>query len=110
MWMSLALLVILALGLWFATRIPKTIAIFVIAAFIASAVHPVAEWLTKRRVPRLWAIALVYAVLVIVTIVLLVIIVPMTADQVQILVQSAPQDLHNVQTWLQGAQGALRAH
>jgi predicted PurR-regulated permease PerM len=108
--MSLALLVILALGLWFATRIPKTIAIFVIAAFIASAVHPVAEWLTKRRVPRLWAIALVYAVLILTTIVLLVIIVPMTADQVQILVQSAPQYLHDAQSWLQGAQGALRAH
>ena len=109
-WMTVALVLILGLALWFATRIPKTIAIFVIAAFIASAVYPVAEWLTKRRIPRLWAIAMVYAVLVLVTIVLLVIIVPMTIDQIQILVQSAPSYLHSAQSWLQGAQGLLRAH
>jgi predicted PurR-regulated permease PerM len=108
--MTVALVVILALALWFATRIPKTIAIFVIAAFIASAVYPVSEWLAKRRVPRLWAIAMVYAVLVIVTIVLLVIIVPMTLAQMQVLVQSAPAYLHGTQAWLQAAQSALRAH
>lgn len=109
-WMTVALLVILALALWFATRIPKTIAIFVIAAFIASAVYPVSEWLVKRRIPRMWAIALVYAVLVLVTIVLLVIIVPMTVDQMQILVQNGPSYLHQVQIWLQSAQSALRSH
>ncbi len=109
-WMTIALIIIAGLALWFATRIPKTIAIFVIAAFIASAVYPVAEWLTKRRVPRLWAIAIVYAVLILVTIVLLVIIVPMTIDQVQVLVQSAPAYLRDGQSWLQNAQGVLRSH
>ncbi|HET6895594.1 MAG TPA: AI-2E family transporter [Candidatus Baltobacteraceae bacterium] len=109
-WMTVALVVILALALWFATRIPKTIAIFVIAAFIASAVYPVAEWLTKHRIPRLWAIAIVYAALVVTTIVLLVIIVPMTIDQVQILVQSSPALLHGMQGWLEGAQSTLRTH
>lgn len=109
-WMTVALVVILALALWFATRIPKTIAIFVIAAFIASAVYPVAEWLTKHRIPRLWAIALVYAALIVTIIVLLVIIVPMTIDQVQILVQSSPALLHGTQAWLEGAQSTLRTH
>jgi predicted PurR-regulated permease PerM len=108
--MTIALIVIAGLALWFATRIPKTIAIFVIAAFIASAVHPVAEWLTARRMPRLWAIALVYTVLILTTIVLAVIIVPMTIDQMQILVQSAPLYLHDLQSWLEAAQSALRAH
>jgi len=108
--MTVALVVILALALWFATRIPKTIAIFVIAAFIASAVYPVAEWLTKHRIPRLWAIALVYAALIVTIIVLLVIIVPMTIDQVQILVQSSPALLHGTQAWLEGAQSTLRTH
>ena len=39
-WMTVAVIVLLALALWFATRIPKTIAVFLIAAFVASAVHP----------------------------------------------------------------------
>jgi predicted PurR-regulated permease PerM len=109
-WMTIALVVILGLALWFATRIPKTIAIFVIAAFIASAVHPVSEWLTQRRVPRLWAIAVVYVVLIVTTIILLVIIVPMTIDQMQVLVQSAPLYLHDMQSWLAAAQSTLRSH
>jgi predicted PurR-regulated permease PerM len=108
-WMTVALFVILAFALWFATRIPKTIAIFVIAAFIASAVYPVAEWLTLRRVPRLWAIAIVYAFLILVTIVTLVIIVPMTVEQVRVLVQNAPDYMQSAQTWLVGAQAALHA-
>ena len=109
-WMTVALVILAGFALWFATRIPKTIAVFVIAAFIASAVYPVSEWLVKRRIPRLWAIALVYAVLILLTIVLLVVIVPMTLDQLQILVQSVPSYLHDVQSWLQNAQNALRAH
>ena len=109
-WMTVALLLLVALALWFATRIPKTIAIFVIAAFIASAVYPVAEWLTKHRIPRLWAIAIVYTFLILVTIVLLVIIVPMTIDQVRILVQNAPAYLQGAQSWLQNAESAVRAH
>lgn len=109
-WMTVAMLVIAALALWFATRIPKTIAIFVIAAFIASAVYPVAEWLSKHRIPRLWAIAIVYAVLIFVTIVLLVIIVPMTIDQIRILVQNSPSYLQGAQAWLQSLDNALRSH
>lgn len=108
--MTVALLVIAVLALWFATRIPKTIAIFVIAAFIASAAHPMVDWLTSRRLPRLWAIAIVYALLILFTIVVLVIVVPMTIDQVQILVQNAPAYLRGTQNWLEAAQAALRAH
>jgi predicted PurR-regulated permease PerM len=108
--MTVALLIIAALALWFATRIPKTIAIFLIAAFIASAVHPVAEWLEKRRVPRIWAITLVYVVLILVTIVVLVIIVPMAVDQTQALLQNVPGYLSSVQSWLSSAQSTLRSH
>lgn len=106
-WMSVALLVLLGVALWFATRIPKTIAVFVIAAFVASAVQPIAVWLEDRRIPRIWAIAIVYAALIVGTIVLLVVIVPMTAAQVQALLQNVPAYLHAAQAWIAGAQLAL---
>lgn len=109
-WLTVAVIVLLALALWFATRIPKTIAIFLIAAFVASAVHPIANWLEQRRVPRLWAITIVYAVLILATIVLLVVIVPMTADQVQALLVNVPAYLQATQSWLFGVQSALRSH
>ena len=109
-WLTVAVIVLLGLALWFATRIPKTIAIFLIAAFVASAVHPIASWLEARRIPRLWAITMVYAALIVATIVLLLVIVPMTADQVQALLANVPSYLQAVQTWLLDVQLALRAH
>jgi predicted PurR-regulated permease PerM len=109
-WMTVAVLVLLALVLWFATRIPKTIAIFLIAAFLASAVHPIVSWLESRRIARVWAITIVYALLILAIVVLLVVIVPMTVDQVQILLSNAPAYMRDVQSWLTGALQAIRAH
>jgi predicted PurR-regulated permease PerM len=108
--MTVAVLVLLALVLWFATRIPKTIAIFLIAAFLASAVHPIVSWLESRRIARVWAITIVYALLILAIVVLLVVIVPMTVDQVQILLSNAPAYMRDVQSWLTGALQAIRAH
>lgn len=109
-WLTVAVILLLAVGLWFATRIPKTIAIFVIAAFVASGVHPIAAWLETRRIPRLWAITIVYLALIVATIVLLLVIVPMTADQVQALIGNVPGYLQAVQTWVADVQTALRVH
>lgn len=109
-WMVVAIVVLLALALVFATRIPKTIAIFLIAAFLASAVHPIVRFLEFRRIPRIWAIALVYATLIVATVVLLVVIVPMTVDQVQALVANVPLYMQTVQGWLVHLQQALRTH
>ncbi len=109
-WMVVAIVVLLALALLFATRIPKTIAIFLIAAFLASAVHPIVRFLEFRRIPRIWAIALVYATLIVATVVLLVVIVPMTVDQVQALVANVPLYMQTVQGWLVHLQQALRTH
>jgi len=109
-WFAVIGVLLLVLALWFATRIPKTVAVFVIAAFLASAVAPIVGWLERHRVSRVWAIALVYAMLVLATIVVLLIIVPMTVDQSQSLILNVPSYLHAVQTWAQAFESALRAH
>jgi predicted PurR-regulated permease PerM len=109
-WLTIAVIVLLALALWFATRIPKTIAVFLIAAFMASAVHPIVHWLENRRLPRVWAIAIVYTALVVLTVVVLVVVVPLTVEQIQALLINVPSYLQVAQTWLVGFQGGLRAH
>lgn len=109
-WLTVAVIVLLALALWFATRIPKTIAIFVIAAFLASAVHPIVGWLEKRRVARIWAITAVYAALIATTIIVLLVVVPMTVEQIQALLLNVPSYLSVAQNWAMGLQNALRAH
>jgi predicted PurR-regulated permease PerM len=107
--MTLAFFVLFALALWFATKIPKTIAVFVVAAFVASAVHPVVQWLELRRISRVWAITIVFTALIAFAVITLVVVVPMTVAQIQVLLQNTPVYLHAAQTWLSGLQEALRA-
>lgn len=109
-WLTVAVIVLLGLALWFATRIPKTIAIFVIAAFVASAVHPIVGWLEKRRVARIWAITAVYVALIALTVIVLLVIVPLTVEQIQALLLNVPSYLNVAQNWALGLQNALRAH
>ena len=109
-WLTVAVIVLLGLALWFATRIPKTIAIFVIAAFVASAVHPIVGWLENRRVARIWAITAVYVALIALTIIGLLVIVPLTVEQIQALLLNVPSYLTVAQNWALGLQNALRAH
>ncbi|MFN2449279.1 MAG: AI-2E family transporter [Candidatus Baltobacteraceae bacterium] len=108
--LAAASIVLLALAMWFSARIPKTIAVFVVAAFVASAVHPVVTVLERRRIPRLWAITIVYVTLILLTVVVLVVVVPLTVEQVQALINNVPHYLQSAQAWLVGAQAALRQH
>jgi len=64
------------------TLIPKTVEVFVLAAFIAFGVNPVVlRWST--RMPRLLAISLVYLALLAIVVVAALIIVPDTINQLQ---------------------------
>jgi predicted PurR-regulated permease PerM len=74
----------------FAERIPRTIAIFLIAAFIAFGAHPLVKRL-ERWMPRPAAIAIVYAGLLGAMLVLALVVVPLGYGQILILVGHAPQ-------------------
>ena len=107
--MAAAAIVAIAAALWFATRIPKTIAVFVVAAFLASGVHPIVNRLVTRKIPRVWAIAIVYAALVLLTVLVLLVVVPLTVEQIQALVNNVPSYLGSAQSWAQQTQSALNA-
>jgi predicted PurR-regulated permease PerM len=100
-------LVVLAFAaLWFASRIPRTLTIFVIAGFIATGVAPPVAWL-ERRMARNLAIALVYAGLLAILVVLAVLIVPATLLQVQAVAVNLPDYVENFQNWLDVLQKIL---
>ena len=109
-WITVAAIALALLALWFATRIPKTVAIFVIAAFVASAVAPIVSWLEHHRVLRVWAITIVYVLLVLATIIILLIVIPMSVVQSQVLIANLPSYMHAVQVALLNAQIALHSH
>jgi predicted PurR-regulated permease PerM len=77
-------------AVWFAAHIPRTISIFLIAAFVAFGAHPLVKRL-ERRMPRPAAIALVYAGLLGALLLLALVIVPIGYGQILVLVVHAPQ-------------------
>ncbi|MGP6159284.1 MAG: AI-2E family transporter [Vulcanimicrobiaceae bacterium] len=100
----------IALGvalLWFASRIPRTISVFVIAAFIAFGVAPLVGKL-ERWMPRGAAIAIVYIGLLTLVVVLALLVVPATLGQLQIIGTSAPSYIQTAQTWLDQLETVLR--
>ncbi|MBV8721311.1 MAG: AI-2E family transporter [Candidatus Eremiobacteraeota bacterium] len=104
-----AIVVALWLLWWFSVHIPKTIAIFVIAAFIAFGVGPIVHRL-ERRMPKPAAIALVFLTLLLVVAVLIVIVVPLTLEQMQLLANNVPAYASAAQDWLVGAETTLESH
>jgi len=92
----------------FASHIPRTISIFLIAAFIAFGVQPVVRALTRRKVPKALAITIVFVVLSIVIVVGLLVIVPLTIAQLQLLATNAPAYVAAVETWAHEAQDWLQ--
>ena len=96
-----------AAALWFAAHIPRTLTVFVIAAFVAFGVEPVVQ-LLERMVARGFAIAIVYVGLIVLSIVLAVLVVPATIVQLQVLAINAPAFIDTLQNWLDGFQNLLR--
>jgi predicted PurR-regulated permease PerM len=103
----LAASAVLVIGaLWFAYHIPKTISIFVIAAFIAFGVGPIARRL-ERRMPKPLAISIVFFGLLVVVAVFLVIVIPLTIEQTQLLVANIPGYATAVQGWVSSFESSL---
>jgi predicted PurR-regulated permease PerM len=91
---------------WFAAHIPRTITVFVIAAFIAFGVQPIAARL-ERRMPKPLAISIVFFALLVVVAIFLVIVVPLTISQTQLLAANVPSYATTAQGWLNGVQNQL---
>jgi predicted PurR-regulated permease PerM len=98
-----------ALAVWFASRIPRTLTVFVIAAFIAFGVAPVVARL-ERRIPRGAAIGIVYASLLAIIVVLALLVVPETLAQIQVIAANAPDYIAVVQAWIDSAQHFVASH
>jgi len=104
-----AALAVALIAYWLVRHIPRTIAIFVIAAFIAFGVQPVAARL-ERRMPKPLAISIVFVGLLLAVAILLVIVVPLTVNQVQLLAANIPSYATTAQGWLISMESSFNAH
>lgn len=97
---------VLLMAIWLALHIPRTITIFTIAAFIAFGVGPVARRL-EHRMPKPLAISVVFVALLLLIAVGLIIVVPLTVSQVQLLANNLPAYATQTQTWLTGVEASI---
>jgi len=99
--------ILIAAALWFAAHIPRTISIFLIAAFIAFGVQPIVGRL-ERRMPKALAVAIVFVGLLALIAIFLVIVVPLAISQTQLLAANIPAYAGTVQDWMAQAQDSLQ--
>ncbi len=104
-----AVAVALLIAWWLVIHIPRTITIFVTAAFIAFGVGPIAQRL-QTRMPKPVAITVVFAGLLLIVAIGLVIIVPLTVEQLQLLATNLPAYAGATQDWLVGAETSVQQH
>ncbi len=104
---TVVVIAVLVVATMLAVRIPKTIALFLIAAFVAFGAYPLVKWL-ERWMPRPAAIAVIYAALIGALVILALVVIPITYEQVVLLVGGAPQYVLYAQDALAQAEDALR--
>ena len=102
--MSVIGLVIIIAGFWLAGRIPRTMTIFGIAAFLAFGVQPVVVRLERARVAKPLAVAIVFAGLLVLLAIGLLVVIPATVEQIQGLAANVPTYAQTVQNWSVGIQ------
>lgn len=107
---TVAILVLLVLAFLLAERIPRTLTIFIIGAFIAFGVQPVVVQLESRGMSRPMAIAVVYVFLLLLLVIGTLLILPATIEQSQVLAQNAPSYLKTTQDWITGVEINARQH
>jgi predicted PurR-regulated permease PerM len=104
---AVVVVALLTAALILAVHIPKTIALFLIAAFVAFGAYPLVKRL-ERWMPRPAAITIVYGVLIGTLVIVALVVVPITYDQVVLLIGGAPQYVAFAQDAIAKAEVAAR--
>ncbi|MGH7683729.1 MAG: AI-2E family transporter, partial [Vulcanimicrobiaceae bacterium] len=102
-------LLLLALAFWLATRIPRTVSVFLTAAVIALGVHPVTQFL-ERWLRRPLAIAIVYLVLFGGTVFLALLVIPTAISQTELVIANLPDQFGVFDRYLNDLQNGLQQH
>src|ERR1700733_12676568 len=106
-WTALVVVVSIVIVAYIVTRIPRTIAIFVLASIIALGVYPVTSRL-ERYMHRALAIAVVFGILGARTVLMAFLIAPATFSQIQALIVNSPDYTTLFRNWVSHFETGLR--
>ena len=108
-WRVAGVLALVAVTLYVLSRIPLTVEVFIVATLMAYGINPIVFRLSKRM-PRLAAIAIVYAALVLMVLFFGFIIVPDTIAQLQSFFANSGDVVGVVQGWANSTQAWIVTH
>lgn len=97
---SLLLVLTVIAGVWLVIHVLPALLVLVAALMLVGALDPLVTWLEGHQVRRLFAISLVFAVAVLLTIALIVLTVPTVVDQVQSMVANEPAIREKIASYL----------
>jgi predicted PurR-regulated permease PerM len=97
-WTIFSLVLIIA-GLWIFMRLLPVVLVLVGALMIAGALGPAVEWLEQRGVRRVAAIAIVFTVLFVATVLLFVLTIPELVNQVRSVISMEPALRERLAVW-----------
>jgi len=107
---SLVRILVVFLCLYFAYLIRDILAILFVAIVLSSAMEPSIEWMQKRRIPRIFGIAIIYIILVSVIGISIYLIIPPMITQFIQLANDFPMYVDRLQSMLSGFRNYTAAH
>jgi predicted PurR-regulated permease PerM len=96
---TITTVVLVIIGLWMSMRLMPVFLVLVVALMIVGALGPAVEWLEKRRVNRVAAIAIVFSVLFVSSVLLFALTVPEMVNQVRSLIGMEPALRERLAVW-----------
>jgi putative heme transporter len=86
-WRTMLRAVVVVAGAWIAAHLLPVVLVVVVALFLVGTLNPAVEWLEHHRVRRGWALALVFAGILVTSGLVLALTIPALLDQVTMLVK-----------------------
>ncbi|MFA6511562.1 MAG: AI-2E family transporter [Patescibacteria group bacterium] len=87
---TIAKIVVVLFLIWLIIQLVQVVGIVFIALVLASAIDPMVDSLQKRKIPRVFAILIIYAALISVVSLVVALLVPLLTDQIQQFSSSLP--------------------
>jgi predicted PurR-regulated permease PerM len=97
-------LLLLVAGLWVLNRLLPVVLVLVAALVIVGSISPAVRWLEERRVRRGMGIAIVFAALMVITVLIITLTIPSLMEQATNLLDQEPALRARLAKWLAGSQ------
>lgn len=100
---TMLIMMLVIVGVWLFIRLLPVVLVLIVALMIVGSLAPAVEWMRKRAVPRGAGIAIVFSVLLVVTVLVFMLTMPELVSQVKSLIKIEPELREKIALWFDGS-------